>query len=188
MIKKEERFSIMRRGSQDNDYYNTNDEKFYNSSWERTNDKREYLQMLMDNDKEMFEGCVIEENELLNELEELKMNEQVNELRKEIKRTELNIASKEDEIEQFDKYDYESDFEESYDDMLDDSYPEVFNILPSRILRECDPIAYNEGLTNYIDSLELTDFGVYNELADELEYLVHLLKCLKEELNNLREA
>ena len=43
---------------------------------------------------------------------------------------------------------------EMYDEMLDECYPEVFNILPSTILEECDPIAYSLGLDEYYYSLE----------------------------------
>lgn len=45
------------------------------------------------------------------------------------------------------------DAESQYDDMLNECYPEVFNILPARILSECDPIAYRCGFADYCDSL-----------------------------------
>ncbi len=38
---------------------------------------------------------------------------------------------------------------EAYDSMLNECYPEVFGILPSRILSECDPIAYNCGFSDF---------------------------------------
>jgi len=43
-------------------HYDTNDQRFYNSSWERTQDKKEYLEMLIKNDPEKFSNCTIEEN------------------------------------------------------------------------------------------------------------------------------
>lgn len=44
--------------------------------------------------------------------------------------------------------------DELYDDMLDSAYPETpFDIPASRILFECDPIAYRVGLSEYRDSL-----------------------------------
>lgn len=75
----------------------------------------------------------------------------------------------------------ESDYSEQYDDMLDDCYEGVFNILPSRILSECDPIAYGIGLTEYIDSIELTEVDEYNDLVEELEELEEELEELENE-------
>lgn len=50
--------------------------------------------------------------------------------------------------------------EANYDDMLDDLYPEyeigVITLLPSFILKNCDPIAYDCGKDDFIDA-ELTD-------------------------------
>ena len=43
-----------------------------------------------------------------------------------------------------------------YDEMLNECYPEVFGILPARILSECDPIQYQCGFTDWLDSNELT--------------------------------
>lgn len=50
----------------------------------------------------------------------------------------------------------EADALAQYDAMLDECYPEVFGILPSRILSECDPIMYNCGFTDWLDANELT--------------------------------
>jgi hypothetical protein len=54
--------------------------------------------------------------------------------------------------------DFEMAFEVKtmFDEMLDESYP-VFEMgtlkfYPSQILRECDPIAYNEALLDFEDS------------------------------------
>lgn len=41
---------------------------------------------------------------------------------------------------------------EAYDDMLDCLHDEVFGILPSTILKECDPIAYRVGFNDFEDS------------------------------------
>lgn len=43
-----------------------------------------------------------------------------------------------------------------YDEMLNDCFPEVFGILPARILSECDPIQYNCGFTDWLDAEGLT--------------------------------
>ena len=50
-------------------------------------------------------------------------------------------------------YDTMSEAIEHYDDMLDEAYPETpFGIPASRILRECDPIAYRVGFFDWADS------------------------------------
>lgn len=66
----------------------------------------------------------------------------------------------------------EMDALEQYDQMLDDVYPEVTlgfsSFLPSRILKEMDRIAYNEGFHDYVNSL--VDDGTYVEgYTDDLE-------------------
>ena len=91
---------------------------------------------------------------------------------------ELNIL-----MDGFDKSEYEYDFEGQYQEMLDDSHDSVFNILPSRILEELDPIAYNIGLSEYVDNLELSEFHAYNEMTEELEGLEYELELLEEEDN-----
>jgi hypothetical protein len=54
----------------------------------------------------------------------------------------------------------EYEAEQRYDDFIDESNPivEIFGMQynPSRVLKELDPIAYNCGLADYLDSLDLT--------------------------------
>jgi hypothetical protein len=40
-----------------------------------------------------------------------------------------------------------------YDEMLDEVYPQLFNMYPSRILEEMDPIMYRCGYLDYYDSI-----------------------------------
>ena len=55
--------------------------------------------------------------------------------------------------------DFEMAFEvkKMFDEMLDESYPIVtmgtLTFYPSQILRECDPIAYNEALLDFEDAI-----------------------------------
>jgi hypothetical protein len=55
--------------------------------------------------------------------------------------------------------DFEMAFEvkKMFDEMLDESYPVVtmgqLTFYPSQILRECDPIAYNESLLDFEDAI-----------------------------------
>lgn len=81
------------------------------------------------------------------------------------------IADLENKIDNFeideDKYD------ENYDEWLDEIYGEIMigniSFLPSRILKELDPIAYRCGFSDYIDSLDIEDDEEYQELQTELE-------------------
>lgn len=64
--------------------------------------------------------------------------------------------------------------EENYDDMLDNTYPEVkigyCTFYASQILKECDPVAYDCGIDDYI-SADLED-ALYN-FEDEYEETIH---------------
>jgi hypothetical protein len=48
-----------------------------------------------------------------------------------------------------------------FDEMLDESYPVVtmgqLTFYPSQILKDCDPIAYNESLLDFQDSISEVD-------------------------------
>lgn len=52
----------------------------------------------------------------------------------------------------------EYELEQQYKDMLDECYPSYIingmEYMPSDILKECDPIAYRVGLSDYESSLE----------------------------------
>ena len=50
----------------------------------------------------------------------------------------------------------ESEAEELFDEMLDDCYPELFGLLPSRILKECDPIQYNCAFVEWLYASDYT--------------------------------
>ncbi len=58
------------------------------------------------------------------------------------------------------KYIEESEAEELYSDMLDEAYGSVkiagIEFSPSMILKELDPIAYSCGLSDWLDSEDLT--------------------------------
>lgn len=61
---------------------------------------------------------------------------------------------------------------EAYDEMLDECYPMVeigsISLYPSRVLEECDPIAYRCGLSDYADS-ESENYEYELERMDEDE-------------------
>jgi len=96
-----------------------------------------------------------------NEIEELK--EEIAELKEKIKYFEIDP----DEIE------------EEFDYWLDDMYPEIFGHLASYILKEIDPIQYDELRNDYINSMEIEDYQPYKDLENELEDLENELEELE---------
>jgi hypothetical protein len=52
--------------------------------------------------------------------------------------------------------------EEAYAELLDELYPEVtigsLTFAPSTIVRECDPIAFRVGVSDYYEEVDLDDF------------------------------
>ena len=93
------------------------------------------------------------------------------------------------DINYFDPEDHIS--EEDYEQMLDDCHEMVviggLEFYPSTVLKECDPIAYNIGFSEYADSFELEEFPEYRELVDERDSLEAEIEDLKAELENLEE-
>jgi predicted nucleic acid-binding Zn-ribbon protein len=113
------------------------------------------------------------------------LEDQIENKQSEIENKQSEIENKQSEIDFFELE--ESNYESSYDDMLDECYPEVFNILPSRILSECDPIAYRCGLSDYLDSIDVSDDTNYQKLEEELEELETELEELETELEELED-
>lgn len=79
------------------------------------------------------------------------------------------------------------DHENDYDDLLDEGGAVMVGgceFLPSRILRELDPIAYRCGLNDYVDGIDLSDDANYCDLCDELADLEAELEEVEEALRN----
>lgn len=77
------------------------------------------------------------------------------------------------------------DYTDSYEELLDCDGPAYLSYYPSQILRDCDPIAYREGLLNYVDSLDRSDVSSeYKSLEDELEVFVREEEELQEMLGD----
>lgn len=108
------------------------------------------------------------------------INQELTDLRNAVSDKNVEVQDKQNQVDNFEMD--ESDYEESYQDMLNECYEGVFNILPSTILENCDPIAYRCGLSDYVDCLELDDDPDYKELTDELAELIDELHSLEEEL------
>ena len=54
-MKKAEIYTIVRKGQ----HYDTNDERWYEYSWEVSKDSKEYLEMLIKNNPRKFQDCSI---------------------------------------------------------------------------------------------------------------------------------
>lgn len=110
-------------------------------------------------------------------------------------RTELDVKIEEwqeaaDELayieENKDEYIEESDYEE----LLDcEGVVSVggLDFYPSTILKQCDPIAYNEGWSNFCDSVDITEYVQYKDVEREVESLEDEISDLKVEIENLEE-
>ena len=84
----------------------------------------------------------------------------------------------------------ESDYEDSYIEALDCEGTITaggLEFCPSRILSELDPIAYNCGLSDYVDSMDKEESEDYKELTEELENLTSEIEALEEEIEELEE-
>lgn len=102
------------------------------------------------------------------------------------------IAEKQTELQELEKEicDFElnpDNYEDQYCEMLDGCYPQLFNMLPSYILRECDPTAYRCGLNDYVDSIDLSDDSDYCELTEKQSDLESEISDLESELKELNE-
>ena len=97
----------------------------------------------------------------------------------------MELDEKRDAIENFEIDPDEK--EDRYNNMLDECYPEVFGIQPSRILLECDPTAYRCGLVDYVDNLDESDEEEYQELEEEISELEDELSDLEDELLEMED-
>ena len=112
---------------------------------------------------------------------EVEMKEQ------EIRKMQSQIADKEKQQEQIelDPDDYEDQFDES----LDDSIPEIeigcLTYSPSHVLKNVDPTAYRCSLNDFIDSLDVEDSDEYKELQEEIDQLKSDIEDLENEIEDL---
>ena len=82
----------------------------------------------------------------------------------------MRIAELRNALETFEASDHLD--ESTYDDWLDDCYPEVSyagqTCSPSYALKELDPIAYRCGFSDYADGIDIEEIPEYAELVEEL--------------------
>ena len=98
------------------------------------------------------------------------------------------VAKFEDKEKERDFFELDADdFIESYEEMLDEIHGEFMNMNASRILKECDPIAYRCGLSDYVDSLEISDSEGYKELDQECDDITDCIEEKEEEIEELEQ-
>ena len=118
-------------------------------------------------------------NELLRATIEMKEHE--------IRKMQSQIADKEKQQEQIelDPDDYEDQFDES----LDDSIPEIeigcLTYSPSHVLKNVDPTAYRCSLNDFVDSLDVEDSDEYKALQEEIDQLKSDIEDLESEIEDL---
>ena len=107
----------------------------------------------------------------------------------EIRKMQALIANKEKQQNQIelDPDDYEDQFDES----LDDSIPEIeigcLTYSPSHVLKNVDPVAYRCGLNDFIDSLDVEDDDEYKALQEEIDQLQSDIEDLENQIADLTE-
>ena len=113
---------------------------------------------------------------------EVEMKEQ------EIRKMQAMIADKEKQQEQIelDPDDYEDQFDES----LDDSIPEIeigcLTYSPSHVLKNVDPVAYRCSLNDFVDSqFDASETDEYKALQDEIDQLQSDIEDLENEIEDL---
>ena len=75
-----------------------------------------------------------------------------------------------------DNWEIDADSDEavsSFRDMLSDAYGVIdvcgMQMDAVQVLEECDPIGFREGLLNYVDGMDKSDFDEYRDLEEALE-------------------
>ena len=99
-------------------------------------------------------------------------------------KSDLLEAQKELDSFELDPYDYE----ESYNEMLDEYEIKIGNIsfYGSRILSQLDPIAYRCGINDYIDGLDVADDPKYKEIQEEIEAIENTISDLEEKIEEIK--
>lgn len=95
-------------------------------------------------------------------------------------------------LEKRDSFEYDpDDFINEYDNYLDETYgvikigDYVYNA--SYVLNSVDPIAYRNGLLEFVDEIPLEDSDEYNGIISEIEEIEYELEDLENEIEELNE-
>ena len=110
--------------------------------------------------------------------------DRIRDIKDQLETLQANKIRKQKEIDNFEiDPDY---FSDEYDTGLNESYPEFMGTYqPAYTLKKVDLIAYDEGLANYVDSLDKDRHPDYKELVEELEDIDSEIYDLETELDEL---
>ena len=95
------------------------------------------------------------------------------------------LEEKQQELDNFELD--ESEYEDAFCEMLDELYNPMFGFYPSRILAECDPIQYDMALSEYVDSIDVSDNSEYQQIESEIEELEDEIAELEDEIAELED-
>ena len=105
----------------------------------------------------------------------------------EIRKMQSQIADKEKQQSQIELG--PDDYEDQFDESLDDSIPEIeigcLTYSPSHVLKNVDPTAYRCGLNDFVDSLDVEDSDEYKALQEEIDQLKSDIEDLESEIEDL---
>lgn len=96
-----------------------------------------------------------------------------------------------DAIDERDRFELdESEYEDVYIEMLDeqgDIYIGNISFSPSDILSKLDPIAYRVGLSDFVDSMDVTESPEYIELEEKVEALEEEKEALETAIEKMQD-
>ncbi len=105
----------------------------------------------------------------------------------EIRKMQALIADKEKQQNQIELD--PDDFADQFDESLDESIPEIeicsLTYSPSHVLKNVDPTAYRCGLSDFVNSLDVTETDDYKALQEEIDQLKSDIKDLENEIEDL---
>ena len=99
------------------------------------------------------------------------IEQQIKELKQELEELKEMLEENKQRLEDF-------DLSEEYEEMLDESNPELFNMRPSYILKEMDEVMYNCGLADYEDEQR-------SELESDIQSEEEQIKDLEDQILDL---
>ena len=117
------------------------------------------------------------------------MKSNVESLKEELSQLRSEKAEKEKELDAIEIDIDSQEFEEMYEQMLDDCYEEIkigsLTFSPSQILKECDPIAYRCGKIDYADSMDVAETEEYKQVESELYEIEDRIEEIESEIEEL---
>ena len=124
------------------------------------------------------------------------LKEQIEMKENEIQEERVNLSIEQDalvdarqEVDSF--YPDEDDYTDQYNDFLDEVYGGVnvagCSYSTSDLLHKIDPIAWGQGLSEYVDGLDFDEIDEYVELKEKVEELESNIETIESKIEELEE-